>query len=145
MPSASGTRKKRPTKRRPVSIPNQSTTAELDDILQKLHMHRRTAKELDVEIKTLQERALSIMDAHGIEKYKTPSNLTATRIQPHPVVIDPIRLRKRLGTAWRQVTTQVLDKGKLEAAIAAKEIDPVVVAECSEIKDGTPYITVKEK
>lgn len=52
-------------------------------------------------------------------------------------------LKKRLGAAlWKEVTTTVLDREKLNAMIALGKIDAAVVAQCTEKGEpGNPYIT----
>ena len=61
-------------------------------------------------------------------------------------VINEQRLKKRLGQAlWMKVTTRTLDKKKLDAFIASGEVDPTVVADCTDEFPGKEYVKVQRK
>jgi len=60
-------------------------------------------------------------------------------------VIDEEKLKKQLGAkAFNKLTRRVLDEEKLEAAITLGEVDPNVVAACTEFID-TPYLEARLK
>lgn len=57
--------------------------------------------------------------------------------------IDADRLKKALGaTAYNKLTSAFLDEAKVEAAIKLGEVDPNVVASCTESSE-TPYLEVR--
>lgn len=62
--------------------------------------------------------------------------IKGTLVEPQTVVIDEDRLKNAIGAAkWKKVTKTVLDKAKLEAAVAIGEIDQNTVASVSTLKD----------
>ena len=66
------------------------------------------------------------------------NGVKVTLIEPKPVlVIDEGMLKNALGEKkWLTVSTRILDRKKLVAAIAAKDIEADIVAECSEEQAG---------
>ena len=71
--------------------------------------------------------------------------VTGTLVEPERVKIDEERLKKAVGTeVWNRITSRTLDKKKLEALLALGEIDPNVVASCSETS-VSPYIKIAMK
>lgn len=69
--------------------------------------------------------------------------LKVTRVQGSRVVTDPAKLKSRLrADQWKLVTDQVLSKAKLEAAMTTGQVDPVIVASCSDDKPSKPYVLI---
>jgi len=99
---------------------------------------------LDKKIKDLQNDLIGVLDKNG-EKSATVEvegrRFKITKVQSSSMVIDEASLKRVLGEkGWMKVSTRILDRRKLESAIATDEIDPVLVAECSEEKLGAPYV-----
>lgn len=83
---------------------------------------------------------------HVDESVKTivADTITATVIRGSRLIIDEDRLKKQLGaTIWNKITQKVLDKQRLEAAIALGDIDPNTVAMVSEERQNKPYFKFK--
>jgi hypothetical protein len=74
------------------------------------------------------------------------STIQATVVKGTRLKIDEDRLKKNLGaTMWAKVTKRVLDKAKLEDAIARGAVSPVDVATCSEEVPNKTYVKLTEK
>lgn len=89
------------------------------------------------------------LKAHGQKTVRSESDgeaITGTLVEGVRIVIDEKRLKNQLGTGmWTKVRKEVLDKDKLEARIKLGDIDPVVVAACSEEHHNKPYVKVTTK
>lgn len=63
----------------------------------------------------------------------------------HKMDIDSERLKKAIGAnQFNKLTSPVLDEAKVEAAIQLGELDPNVVAACTE-ESETPYLEARFK
>lgn len=110
---------------------------ELADI--KLQAARLAAREKQVKKDILaqlkQSKFKSTSVTMGLGTFK------ATLVEPETVVIDPERLKLKVGAQlWEKITVRVLDTGKLDEVVASGQITKVQVADCSEIKASEPYI-----
>ena len=66
-----------------------------------------------------------------------------TLVEGSRLIIDEDRLHKKLNAAqWKSVTKSVMDRGLLENAINAGDVDAQVVAEASTEIANAPYIKV---
>lgn len=65
-----------------------------------------------------------------------------TLVEAQRVVYDEQALEVALADKWSRVTKTTLDTKKLEAAIALGDVDPNVVAVCSEVRDNKPYVKI---
>lgn len=73
-------------------------------------------------------------------------NIKGTAIHGTRVIIDEPRLKKTLGAKlFNKLTKRVLDKNKLEDAMASGEVNPLDVATCSDEKHNRPYMKVTVK
>lgn len=119
--------------------------AELGEMVDTIHANRAFVKKVNDDTAKLQEQVIAKMKQHRIDRFKSASKINASVIEGTSMVIDDVKLRRRLGARlWGKVTKTVLDKKMLEAAIAAKEVDPIIVAECTEEVPRTPYIKTTE-
>lgn len=113
---------------------------------QVVHLHelRAQGKQLDIDIAKTQESILDTLDELGESTVtvSTPNGpLKATRVQNSSIRMDEAALKSKVGAKlWSKITTLVLDKKKLEAFVASGEIDPLVVAECSQEVTSKPFI-----
>lgn len=109
-----------------------------------LEQAKREREALDQHIADLQEAIITQLDGQGQKSLTVElegRNIKVTKVQGVRVIIDEISLKKRLGAkSWEHVSTRVLDKKKLEAHIAAGDVDPLVVAECTTEQPNKPYV-----
>lgn len=103
------------------------------------------------------EDSISEIQAAGIKSLKTlgqksigfdydDSKVTGTLVQPTSLIIDETKLKKRVGAkVWRKITKPILDREKLETAIAEGLVTPQTVAACSSEEPKSPYIRITEK
>ena len=74
------------------------------------------------------------------------TEVRVTLVSPVSVRIDEARLKKTLGAnIWKKVTDRHLSNKKLESLIVKGEVDPVMVATCSEEIPGKTYIKTTVK
>ena len=75
-----------------------------------------------------------------------PVKVTGTLVESTGLTIDEERLKRAVGaTKWQGITSRVLDRAKLEDAIAKGVIDPTLVAECSQETPRRPYVKIGER
>lgn len=122
------------------------TTAEL---LVDLKRAKAVRDEADEMVTAITEDLVAAMKKEGTTTLKCRDDkdaITGTLVEATRVLIDEDRLKKNLGARmWDRVTKKVLDKPKLEDAIARGDVDPNVVAQCSEVKANRPYVKVTTK
>lgn len=112
-----------------------------------LALLKNRAKEIAHDIGEAESRLIESMHKAGQKttSVSLPSGDTVkgTLVEPQTVVIDEDRLKKALGAKqWAKVTKTVLDKVKLEAAVALGDIDTPTIASVSTIKDIKPSVRV---
>jgi hypothetical protein len=72
--------------------------------------------------------------------------LTGTLVAGEDVKLDAGKLKRRVGAErFNKVTTPVVDRKKLEAAMLTGLIAPEWVAECSEVVSRKKYILITRK
>lgn len=88
-----------------------------------------------------EKRAIDALKAAGQKTvsavFPDGETVKGTLVQPQRVIIDEERLKKALpAPKWKKVVKEVLDKDKLEAAVALGEIDTNIVAGVSSVVDS---------
>jgi hypothetical protein len=118
----------------------------LDARIAELHARKQELAELDTEVKELQAGIIAELVKRNVKTYQTKTGevtFKVTKVQGHTTIIDEISLKRILGEKqWIKVSTRVLDKKKLEAHIAAGEIDTDEVAQCMHEEDKAPYLRI---
>lgn len=128
----------------------KNPSAELQKLASEVASLRKQREYIESEWARVQGEFLAKMKKEGFKSITVPGTkeqATVTAVTPEDrAVINEDRLKKKLGSAmWNKVTKRVLDRAKLEQQVAAEVIDPVVIAECSEMKPSTPYAKVTRK
>lgn len=99
-----------------------------------------------VEVET---RLIAALDSKGVKSVSTDvdgDKVQGTLVRPERTTIHEDKLKQALDSkTWGKVTTQVLDKEKLEAAVAMGIVDPNVVAAASEVKATKPFVKLSGK
>lgn len=104
-----------------------------------------------IEVLTVEKREVETRLVEGMKTSQVKSStadidgetIKGTLVEAERVTIDEAKLKKALSAAqWKKVTTLVLDKEKLEAAVVQNIVDGQLVAGASEIKQNKPYIKV---
>lgn len=123
------------------------TQAQVKTRIKKIASLRKQITKAQDYIKTAQAEVVEYMLAEGereLDYVVDGDPITAVLVTPTKVDVDPVELRKHLtDDQWRGITVQVIDNKKLEAAIRAGEVDPVVVSSCSTERPVAPHIKVK--
>lgn len=126
------------------------TMKDIEDDVVSYAEKKAEAQKLGKEIDDLSTSILAGLDTLDIDSVVAvgPDGLTHTakRVQGQRTSIDEGSLKKRVGArVWKTITTLVLDRKKLEAAIAAGDIDENIVASCSTTHDNKPYVRLTSK
>jgi hypothetical protein len=108
---------------------------------------RQQERELEAKRKESGQRLLPLMEELQLKKtkvdYDAERDATVTVKERGKLTIDPAKLRKAIGArAYGRLTTAILDEEKVKAAIELGELDPNVVASCSQ-EFVTPYLEVR--
>lgn len=126
----------------------------MDDLLVRLRDIKKVIKDAEEQRvgKQLDGVECQLADLMKEWKVNTASvvvegvKITGTLVEGTTLHIDTDRLQKALGSKlWMSVTSRVLDKAKLEDAIARNVVDPAIVAQCSMETPKRAYITIAEK
>lgn len=91
-----------------------------------------------------QEYVISLLDEMGVKSTST-SRYKITKRFSERVVVNESGLKKALGAVkFNKLTDRKLNRAKLNAAVAAGEVDPVLVAQNSDIKETSAWVSVNE-
>lgn len=126
---------------------NDDEFDEMDGLVPEVADLKDQIKTLEAELATKTARLIELMSgykrkSHSVRSKEHPEyKITATLVEAVRLVTDEGRLRKALGaTLWQKVSRRVLDKGKLESAVAEGTVDANVVANATDEVPNAPYI-----
>lgn len=98
------------------------------------------AAQHDAQNALIEQLALRGIKSHEFDGHR------ATVVKSSTYVFDEKGLRKAVGArSYNKWTTAKLDRKKLEKAVEAGDLDPVVLASYATEKEGAPYIRLTEK
>lgn len=107
---------------------------------------KRQEREGQEHRKSLGSVLLGLMQDKGIGKHRVESDddyAVVTVKTRETLTIDAQRLKKAIGARkYNKLTTPTLDESKVEAAIQLGELDPNVVASCTDEKKSE-YLDVR--
>jgi hypothetical protein len=134
-------------KQRQPSQDRQAIIDAMDEGIVELERLRAESKDIGERMNELQGEVLAGMKRLGWKTHRFRDQSgdlhQATFVQSSSDIVNEPMLKKKLGAAlWKKVTRQTLDKKLLDAHIASGDIDPAVVASCSEEKLNNPYIKI---
>lgn len=129
---------------------NDQLRGSLIEGIKELRRLRDEKDRLEKDIDGVQGESISLLDRLGFKSIAfdtdSGSKITGTKVEPTALEFDEVKLKKKIGIAnWNRVTTKVLDRKKLEAAVAEGHISPATVASCASEIPRKPYIRVTEK
>lgn len=105
--------------------------------------------DLDDSIKTIESDIKGVFTKAGLKDTTVDLpdvTVKVQEVQGNTYSLDEKSLKKRLGAKlWKQVTTVVLDRNKLDAAIKAGEVDETLVAQCTITTPKKPYLRMDIK
>lgn len=114
-----------------------------------LHVQRAISKNAEVEAKSVQADLIALMDSAGTGAMEVEHEgliLDAKVMRNSSIVIDEVALRDRIGEElWDKITTQTMDKKKLEAFVGSGEISATLVAQCATEKPIAPFIRIDKR
>ena len=118
--------------------------------LEEIRRLKEVQAKADMEWRAIQSGVVELLDELNIDSFTYEDDegmkVKATKVQGSSLVFDEPQLKKALGAkAWKTVTRLVLDRTRLEDAVAEGRVDPVTIAECSSEKDSKPYIKLTAK
>lgn len=123
----------------------------IQEAIELLRYHRARKAESEDSAKTYQDEAIAGMKGMDVKSFSYEAEgqkVKATLVSPTKLVPNEAGLKKALGTKlWQKVSTRTLDIGKLEALMAAGEIDPSLVAQYFKDEPKGEYlrITVRDE
>jgi len=126
----------------------------LDELLLRLRELKRTIAQAEEQrvgknLDGVECQLAALMKEWGITTTSVTEGslkITGTLVESTGLTIDEERLKRAVGaTKWQGITSRVLDRAKLEDAIAKGTIDPTLVAECSQETPRRPYVKVGER
>lgn len=101
------------------------------------------------EITVLQDEIVEGLDGLGIKKHTTNvgGHLYSASLQQNTSrSVDEKRLKRKVGMSiWGQITSRVLDRKKLDAAVANGVVDPVDLADCITETPSKKFVKVEIK
>ena len=101
-------------------------------------------KTLNTRRKELRAQIVDAFEQDGLVKYEVDGIAKASLSKPKTLVFDLTKLIELASPeVVEMVTTRVIDKGKLEAAMKIEAIDNHVVDAISSYEPQTPRLTVK--
>lgn len=122
-----------------------------NDDITKLLVQLAAAKQAEEKLSSLkveiQTRLVEAMEARNLDKASATledgTSIKGTLVKAERVIIKEDDLKANIGSAkWKKVTREVLDKAKLEAAVAMGIVDADDVAAASEIVQNKPFVKV---
>jgi hypothetical protein len=126
----------------------------IDALLQRLRDIKRTMKDLEEQRIGKNGDGVEIELANIMKEWQISTasvevdgvKITGTLMESSTMTIDEERLKRALGAQkWQNITSRVLDRAKLEDAIAKGLIDATTVAQCSVEQPRRPWIKITEK
>jgi hypothetical protein len=126
----------------------------MDELLVRLRDIKKTLKEAEEQrvgkhLDGVEVQLAALMEEWGVNTASVTLDgvkITGTLVKGSTINIDQERLKRALGAqGWQNITTRVLDKAKLEDAMAKGLVDATVVAQCSVETPKRPYITIAER
>lgn len=133
-----------------VRVKSKKTAApELDERIVEFAKHKEAAKYHEGQWREAQPSIIEQMEEAGSNRRIVDTDdakVTATIVRGTTVNLDSDRLKKAIGArAWNKLTVRSLDQKKVKEAIESGDLDPNIVAECSDEVDKTPYVRTSVK
>jgi len=117
----------------------------IDELVETLAAWKAAKRDAETEIKRLESELIEALESQGKSKVVT-HRATATVVRATRLHIDEERLRQQVDDdTWGRITRQVVDRDKLESAVALDLVNPEVVADCTEERPNKPYVKVTDK
>jgi hypothetical protein len=124
----------------------QTDTAELalDVAVLEVARAKQNLVEAEAELAKAQENLIAHLTSVG-HKSREYGGFRATLVKSETVKVNEAGLKKAIGArVFNKLTKAVLDKKKLEEAVEAGAIDPVILAQNSQVVEGKPFIRLTE-
>lgn len=125
------------------------TDAQTETLLAALRQAKVDAEAAKERVLELEASLIAELHGQGLTSIHTQiggETITGTLVEATRILIDEPRLQKSVGAlTWAKITKRVLDKPRLEAAMAKGDVDPAVVAAASEEVPNKPYVKVTAK
>ena len=114
----------------------------VEELLDSLAAAKRERELVDEKIGKLQESLLKYA-ASTEAKTLTSKRYRATVITSERVTYNNKTLKKALGAKlWNRIKKEQVDSSKLKSLVSGGQIDPMIVAQCSEITKSKPYLRI---
>lgn len=137
-----GVRKKKRT------VPQAALNSEQQALLD-IAERKRYIEQVQAEVRVMEEQLIARMDEQGIEHVivrNGKQTVKGTLVAGSTIHTDETALKKRVGAqVWKQITSLVLDRTKLDDAVKNGEVDLADVAAVSTETPRKRYVRVTTK
>ena len=140
-----------PTKKTSNVTMRKRRSESAEENLRRIAALRKKQDIIAAQIKDRQVELLAQLDSKEIERLVVNDEedgitITGTIVRSASVILDEPALKKKVGASkWKSITSLVLDKKKLDAAVSAGDISITDVAAASTESPRAPYIRVTVK
>lgn len=121
---------------------------DFDRMVDLLRQWKAVKEQADERIKEAQDAITEYLAEHGQKSMSGMSDgkrFNATVVTTERVTFNESSLKKALGAKlWKTVTVSKIDSALLKRGISSGQIDPIIVAQHSEVKKSAPYIRLSE-
>lgn len=120
--------------------------SDLTALVEEIAVVDTAAKEYNARKTDLRNEIVKALELDALDTFEVEGVAKVTLSRPKTLVLDIDKLIEVADpVVVEKVTTRVIDKSKLEAAIKLEEIDNDVVNAISSYKEQTPRLTVTVK
>jgi hypothetical protein len=120
------------------------TERQIEEIAERLEQVRLERDAAITAFDSLQAELIELLDHQGKKSINTEHYKVSKRYSER-VITNESALKKALGAiAFNRLTDRKLNKTKLNAAVREGKVDPVIVAQCSEVKESAAWVTVSK-
>lgn len=115
----------------------------LPSLLERLHQAKMRQKAAAAEVGDLTDEYIAELTERGLKSFKA-NGVTGTIVQGTMTQVNDALLFEELpATVLDQITTRVIDKGKLEAAAQLGIVSEELLLRAVTLKDKAPYVTIR--
>lgn len=121
---------------------------DFDKLVADLRVAKQNKERSDQAYIQAQAEVAKYLSDHGQKSmvgHNPDGQYRATVVTTERVTFNEATLKKALGAKlWKAVTVSKIDSTRLKRAISSGQIDPIIVAQHSEVKKSAPFIRLSE-
>lgn len=117
------------------------TDAKLAELATKFKQLKAEEDEAQAARKLVGDKLVAEMERRGTRGILT-GGWKVTLVSPETIVYDEARLKRKLGTKFRSITSLVVDKNKIGAAVQEGLVSMRAIEQCSTVVAKASYVLV---